>query len=495
MTAYEKLRARMHEVALLGGSSSVLSWDQETHMPPKGTPVRAQQLGYLAGLAHRLATASEVGDWIQSCEEEDGSNPERTPNIREWRRDYDRSTRVPAALVEELTCAESFAREAWVQAKGVTQFSTFEPHLDKLVRLCRRKADHLGFADSPYDALMDLYEPGLTVRTAAPLLADLQESLVALLPELQAKTSRLPGDALQGVYPIPAQQAFNHEVAAAMGFDFAAGRIDTTAHPFCSGIGPGDCRLTTRYDERDFTSSLFGVMHEAGHGLYEQGLPAEAYGTPLGEAVSLGIHESQSRLWENHVGRSREFWRHWYSRAGDAFPHLRKIAPDDFWLLINRIEPSFIRVEADELTYHLHIILRFEIEKALIEGTLEARDVPTAWNERFKALFGMTVPDDAKGCLQDVHWSSGLFGYFPTYTLGSLNAAQIFAAAQRQIPTLAGDLAEGRCASLLQWLRKHVHVHGRRYLPAELIRLATVEPPKAKYLIDHLKTKFGSAAE
>jgi carboxypeptidase Taq len=308
---------------------------------------------------------------------------------------------------------------------------------------------------------------------------------------LQKVTGAADPARLEGEYPVEAQQRLNARIAAAMGFDFEAGRIDTTVHPFCTELGPHDCRLTTRYQARDFTGSLFGVMHEAGHGLYTQGLPPEDFGTPLGTYISLGIHESQSRLWENQVGRSRAFWRHWYPRACEEFPALRNLPAEEFWLAVNRVRPSYIRIEADEVTYNLHIVLRYELEQKLVGGELPVADLPRAWNARFEELFQMPVPDDARGCLQDTHWALGLFGYFPTYTLGTLNAAQLFAAARRQVAGLDAELEKANYAPLLAWLREKIHRHGRRHAPPELIRQATGEPLRAAYFLDYLKVKYG----
>jgi carboxypeptidase Taq len=324
-----------------------------------------------------------------------------------------------------------------------------------------------------------------------PVFADLQKQLTPLLPALQKITGAVDPARLQGEYPIEAQRAFNYEIASAIGFDFEAGRIDTTVHPFCTEMGPHDCRLTTRYNLKDFSSSLSGTMHEAGHGLYTQGLDAAQFGTPVGTCVSLGIHESQSRLWENQVGRSRAFWAHWYPRAKKIFPSLEALPLDDFWLLINRVQPSLIRVDADEATYNLHIILRFELEQKLINGELAVNDLPDAWNARFEQIFQIPVPDDARGCLQDTHWALGLLGYFPTYTLGNLNAAQFYAAALRQDPAIGAEVAGGKYARLLGWMREKIHRHGRRYSPPELIERATGEPMRATYFLDYLKTKYG----
>lgn len=497
MNAYDSLRQRSREIASYNSASSLLAWDQETYMPPKAGAYRAEQLALFAGVAHRLGTAAEVGDWISACEDrlppcvDEEELARRAVNVREWRRDYDRATKLPARLVEDLARTTSLAREAWAQARRESNFAAFAPWLEKILGLVREQAEGWGYSTCAYDALLEGYEPGARADDLAPVFADLQQQLTPLLPRLQKITGAVDPARLEGKYSVSAQQALNRAVAEAMGFDFEAGRIDTTTHPFCTEMGPKDCRLTTRYDERDFTSSLFGVMHEAGHGLYTQGLSAEDFGTPLGTYLSLGIHESQSRLWENQVGRSRSFWRHWYPRVLEQFPDLGVLPLDEFWLAVNRVKPTHIRVEADEATYNLHIILRFEIEQKLVSGELAVVDLPAAWNTRFEELFQIPVPNDAHGCLQDTHWALALIGYFPTYTLGTLNAAQLFHAARQQVPGLDAELDQAYYTGLLAWLKEKVHRHGRRYSPTELITRATGEPTQATYFMDYLKAKYG----
>jgi len=488
---YKKLLKRVREISYLASSATALTWDVETYMPPKGLAFRAEQLAYLGGEAHRMFTAKKVGQLITECEQQ-GFAPEsdEAANVREWRRRYDRATKIPARLVEKLERTRTHAREAWKAAREQSKFRLFKSHLQKMVDLNRQMADCWGFKASPYDALVEGYETGVTAGQLRELFSALRPAIVSVLGPARERSAGIPADFLSGHYPIAAQQAFNQKVAAAIGFDFAAGRVDTTTHPFCETLGPGDCRLTTRYDERNFAQSLYGVMHEAGHGIYEQGLPAEHYGTPLGSAVSLGMHESQSRLWENHVGRSPAFWAHWYSIACEHFPDLKRFSPSEVCAAVNRVSPSFIRVEADQVTYDLHIILRFEIELKLIEGTLAVTDVPACWNEEFEKMFGLKVTKDADGCLQDIHWSIGALGYFPTYTLGNLNAAQLMHRAALDLPALDAELARGEYSDLLQWLRTKVHVPGSRHLPTELMRLATGAPTQSRHHLDYLRKKF-----
>ncbi len=492
-SAYGHLHARAREIALLNSTAALLYWDQQTFMPTKALDFRAEQLSYFNGKAHAMFTAPEVGDWISACEDAglaDGPDVEMGTNVRGWRRHYARATRLPTELVERNERAKIHANAAWEKARDASDFSAFAPHLKTVFGLTRQMADLWGYEASPYDALLEGFEPGARAAELAALFDVLRPAVGGLLGPAVERSARVPADLLAGHYPAAAQQAFNAEVAAAIGFDFEAGGIATTTHPFCSGVAPGDCRLTTRYDEENFLVSLYGVMHEAGHGMYEQGLPPGAYGTPAGTAVSLGIHESQSRLWENQVGRGREFWEHWLPRAAHYFPHLTRRTPEELFAAVNRVRPSFIRVEADQVTYDLHIILRFGLERRILDGELAIRDVPAAWNEEFEKSLGLKVSDDAHGCLQDIHWSEGLIGYFPTYTLGNLNAAQLFRRALADRPALPGELAAGRYGGLLGWLREKVHQQGERFLPGKLIEQATGEPTRVEYYLEGLREKF-----
>jgi carboxypeptidase Taq len=489
--SYDKLLKRSREIAFLTSSAGALSWDQETFMPPKALAYRAKQLAWLSGQAHRRFTAGTVGDLIADCEQA-AFPPEsdEAANVREWRRLYDRATKVPPHLVEKLQRTGALAREAWREARKESKFKLFRPYLDKILSLTHQMADCWGYAQSPYDALLEGYEPGATVAKLQPTFTELRAGLASILPAALERSSSVPENFLKGNYPVAAQQAFNRKVAEAIGFDFAAGRIDTTTHPFCSGIGANDCRLTTRYDETDFTQSLYGILHEAGHGLYEQGLSAEYFGTPLGTAVSLGIHESQSRLWENHIGRSEAFWERWHPVACEHFPDLKRFTPAQITAAVNRVAPSFIRVKSDQVTYDFHIVLRFEIEQRLVEGHLATKDVPAFWNEQFEQLLGLKVTKDSDGCLQDIHWSMGAFGYFPTYTLGNLNAAQLMHCALQENVGMEAGLRRGEYLPLRSWLGEKIHRQGSRQRPAALIQSVTGEPPNGRHQITYLRSRF-----
>lgn len=489
-TAYERLVALGRELRLVSDAASLLGWDQEVLLPKRGVAYRAEQVSWFSGWLHERFTASEVGEWIAEAEvaPENFADPVASANLRVWRHEYDRATRLPKPLVQEFAETCVLAQSAWAEAREKSDFARFAPHLEKLVALSRERAERWGYEDHLYDALIDGFERGATARGLVATLGSLRESLV---PVVEAATAREPFDRskLAGHYPIEKQQAFNREVAESIGFDFEAGRIDTAVHPFCSGMAPYDTRLTTRYDEGDFLSSLFGVLHETGHGLYEQGLPKDWRGQPVGSASSLGVHESQSRLWENHVGRSRGFWEKWLPRAIHHFPHLAGLTLDDLHAAVNQAERSHIRVEADEVTYDLHILLRFEMEMAIFSGELVVADIPGEWNRRFESYFGLPVKNDAEGCLQDIHWSMGIFGYFPTYSLGNLNAAHLARAAKRDAAVAAG-FENADYGPLLDWMRKHIHEAGSLYLPDELVARAAGEPVTSDALVEHLRERY-----
>ncbi|GIW74909.1 MAG: thermostable carboxypeptidase 1 [Phycisphaerales bacterium] len=498
LCAYGRQNATMQSVAAL------LGWDQETYMPRGGGAARAEQSALMAGLLHERATSPQLGELIAACESDDALDELQRACVREFRRDYDRATRLPRTLVEELARTGSQAQEAWKDARAKSDFSAFAPWLAKMVDLTRQKARCYPVSEGGelYDALLDEYEPGATARQVQAVFEPLAERLSALIRRV-AEDGQAPDDAPLGIQaPRDRQHALGLQVLEAIGFDLQRGRLDVTTHPFCQGIGPGDTRLTTRYDERYFPGALYGTLHEAGHGLYEQGLPKasthpgpngepiDCFGTPLAESVSLGIHESQSRLWENMVGRSESFWAWLEPLAKDALAALGSYDREEIYRAVNIVRPSYIRVEADEGTYNLHVMLRFELERALVAGDLAIDDLPAAWNDRFEQLLGLQVPDDAHGCLQDVHWSFGLFGYFPTYTLGNLYAAQFWQALGTQMPGLDDDVRKGDFAPLLAWLNTNIHAHGRRFSAGQLCERVTGRSLEADPLLDYLTTKL-----
>jgi carboxypeptidase Taq len=491
MSAYAELLQREKDRTILGSCAYLLGWDERTYMPPKGVQLRGNQLALLARLNHEMLTAPAVGDLLAKAEA-NGISEEQKANVREIRRQYDRAVKLPKRLVEEIARATTLGQQAWEQAKTKNDFPHFLPFLETIVKLKREEAQAVGYAQVPYDALLDEFEPGMTTAEATKVLAELRKQLLPFLAQIMGSGKKAPVEIMERNFPVDRQQVFGQAVASAIGFDFAAGRLDVTAHPFCSGMGPGDVRLTTRYNPNHFNEALFGTLHEAGHGIYEQNLPAEHHGTPLGSACSLGIHESQSRLWENFIGRSRAFWNYFFPVAKQIFlDALRDVTLDDFYFAINDVRPSFIRIEADEVTYNLHIILRFELEQALLHGDLAAKDLPGAWNEKFQAAFQMTPPTNARGCLQDIHWSAGLIGYFPTYTLGNLYAAQFMEQARWDIRDLDFAASLGRFNELKDWLAANIHRHGQRYRAPQLCQRITGMPLSPASLMQHLKQKFG----
>ena len=493
--AYEDLIGIWKKVQLLESCAAVLGWDERTYMPRGGAAHRAEQHALLAGMAHERATATEVGDLLSRIEQGDrvfSSDTVPAVNVREIRWEYDRRAKLPKSLVEALARATTLAEQAWQEAREASAFERFLPHLEEVVRLTREAAEALRDEGTAYDALLNRFEPGANARNLKELFGALRGELGPLVAAIADSGTAPDASILTREYSVARQAAFGASAAKAIGFDFERGRLDVTVHPFCTGIGPGDTRITTRYDRNQFAQAFFGTLHEAGHGLYEQGLDAGHSGTPMGEAVSLGIHESQSRMWENFVGRRKAFWAHGFPKARDEFPAaLADVSADALHFAVNDVRPSFIRVEADEATYNLHIMLRFALEEALVEGDLAAADVPEAWNERFERDFGLRPPDDARGCLQDVHWSAGLIGYFPTYTLGNLYAAQLFERAREDLGDIDRQFAEGDFGPLLGWLRDRIHRHGRRYRAAELVEKVTGKPLGHRALMAHLKAKFG----
>lgn len=494
--AYTELKSNLQQTALLASCSSVLEWDEQTNMPPGGAELRSRQVSLLAGMVHERATSTRVGELLAEVESTslvaDHDSPD-SANIREVRRDFDRATKLPRALVEELSRVSSLSQHAWIEARRKSDFANFLPWLEKIVALKREEAQAVGYGQGePYDALLDTYEPGMTAAGVTKLFAPLRDELVKLIAAIRDSGKQPDRGIITRSYPVTAQREFSIAAAKQIGFNFDDGRLDVAAHPFCSGFGPGDCRLTTRFDEHHFPGAFFGTLHEAGHGIYDQGLDRTAFGLPMGAAVSLGIHESQSRMWENFVGRSRAFWRHFFPRAQAAFPSaLGNVRLDDFYWAINDVQPSFIRVEADEATYNLHILLRFDLERPLISGDLLPADVPGVWNETFTKYFGLTPPDAAQGCLQDIHWSMGGIGYFPTYTLGNMNAAQLFAAARKDLGDLDTQFAHGEFGALKHWLNENIHRRGKQYRASRLIDVVTGRPLSHVPLIEHLRTKFG----
>jgi carboxypeptidase Taq len=491
--ALTQLKERLGTVADLGRISRVLGWDQQTMMPPAGSRHRADHLSTLSRLAHQLLTDPETGrllEELRTTEESLERDSDDASLIRMTRRDYEKAVRVPTDLRAEMTRAAAEARPVWVEAKTESSFVKFLPALERNVELRKQYVDCFDGIEEPYDILLDDFEPGTTTGEVRQVFEEIKPELIALVAELREED--VDDSFLQGTFPVDRQERLAHEVVTLFGFRPGTWRLDPTEHPFASGAGVDDIRITTHYYP-DSMKSLFSTMHEYGHGLYTHQLPRELERLPTGGPASLGIHESQSRLWENLVGRSAPFWRRFYPSAQEAFPErLRDVDLDRFIAGINRVQPSLIRIKADEVTYGLHIMLRFELEQDIINGRVALRDLPEVWNARMSEYLGIEVPDDANGVLQDTHWASGLIGYFPTYLLGTVMSVQIWQKALEDLPGLEDEIERGEFASLREWLERNVHRHGRKFLPQEVLENATGAALNAKPYLAYLRAKYGA---
>ena len=491
MSAYDELLERLRDIDLIGQIGGLVSWDQEVLMPPKAAGLRAEQLAWISKTGHQRLTNPRIGELLDELESADSLNDVQTANIRLARESYDKATKLPTEFVEEMAKHRSKAQISWSEARAKDDFSIFRDNLAKSIDLARRKADYLGYDGLRYDALLDIYESGLTVAKVDPLFAGLRDNVAPLIKAVVESGNRPDISWVEdNSWEQPGQEALSQGVSEAIGFDFSAGRRDASTHPFCGGPNPDDVRWTTRYSKSDPFGSLYGSMHETGHGTYEQGRRRDLDFQPAGEANGLGVHESQSRLWENQVGRSREFCEWALPMWQKHFPqNMDGVDSEALWQAVNLVEPSLIRVEADEATYNMHIMIRYELEKKLIAGDLEIDDLPDAWDDMYEEFLGIRAPNRALGVLQDIHWSMGAFGYFPTYTLGNLYAAQLLAAARKDLPDHDEQMRCGEFAPLLGWMREHVHQRGSILEPADLIEEATGFPPSPDAFVDYLKDK------
>jgi carboxypeptidase Taq len=488
--SYQAYKDKMQQVADFRYSAAVLQWDQETYMPVKGEAARARQIATLSEEAHQRFTAPDLGRLLQELAVQSGLTGQERRNVLLSLEDHERERKLSAAFVRRQSETVSKAFQSWIAARKAGDFQVLAPVLEELIGLKREEADYKGYNHHPYDALLNDYEKGATVKW----LDDLFGRFIPPLRELLDKIARAPqvtNAFLTGEFPRQQQWNFGLDLLKNMGLDFDASRQDISEHPFTTSFSASDVRITTRISETDFGSMTWSCIHEGGHALYEQGLPGSGYGLPLGEPCSLSIHESQSRLWENNVGRDLPFWEGGWPLLLRYFPGpFKELTPTDFYKGINRVAPSLIRTEADELTYHFHIVIRYELEKGLLDRTLSTRDIPAYWNEAYKKYLNIDVPDDLHGCLQDVHWSHGSFGYFPTYTLGSLYAAQLFAACARDLPGMENDLLGGNNAPLLGWLRDRIHRHGRFYTSEALCAQATGSALDPAVFLSYANAKF-----
>ncbi|AIE87491.1 carboxypeptidase M32 [Fimbriimonas ginsengisoli] len=482
----ETLKSRLADVNALRSATAMMDWDQQTYMPRGGAEARAEHLGILSRMAHETFVADEtrraLDDAQGSAEGDDAAM------IRVTRRDIDLATKLPTKLVEEKSKLAAIAHERWVEARAKSDFAGFAPTLERMFDIVREEAEHLGYTDHIYDALIDQYEEGATAAEVRAMFESIKGPQVALVKKIKEQP-QVDDAFLYGNWDEGAQSKFTEHLAKAVGFDFERGRQDTAPHPFCTGWSVGDIRLTTRYKPY-LGSAIFGTLHEAGHGMYEQGSPMAWDRTPLAGGVSLGLHESQSRLWENIVGRSRAFWERFLPGLKESFPAIGDVDLDTFYRAINKVEPSYIRVEADELTYNLHVLVRFELECDVLTGKLAVKDLPDAWNAKYEEYLGITPRNDAEGCLQDVHWSMGSIGYFPTYSMGNLLSYQIWTALQRDLGDTDALISSGDFASILTWLQDHVYSKGRKYSPKDLVRQVTGEAISSRSYLDGLERKY-----
>jgi len=489
----KRFKEYVREMGKLGSAAALLHWDQQTYIPRKGHEGRAEVLGKLSRMVFEMLVSPEMAEFVEKLdrpEVKDGLSEQDRAMIRVLAKEHRRRKAIPPELYEQFIVTTSKAQAVWQEARAKSDWKPFQPYLERIVEFVRQFAEAYGYEENPYDALIEDYEPGMTARELTEIIKNLREELVPFVRRLTEEGQQPRTDFLQGEFPIEKQRELTLRALQAMGYDFEAGRQDTTAHPFTITIGPHDVRVTTRFDPHDPLSALFGSIHEGGHALYDQGIAPELRWTGLDEGASMGIHESQSRTWENLVGRSRPFWQFFYPNMQELFPQFKDVPLEDFYRAVNRVEPSLIRVEADEVTYNLHIMLRFELEEALLNKRIEVEELPELWNGAMKKYLGVVPPDDARGVLQDVHWSGGMLGYFPSYMLGNLYAAQIFNTAKREIPDLEGKIARGELLSLREWLREKIHRHGRIYEPQELLERVTGEGPNPDHFMNYITEKF-----
>jgi carboxypeptidase Taq len=487
-TRYDEFVERVERLTHLQGASGVLSWDQQVMMPSGGTPARSRQLSTLSTMGHELLTSEEMAADLDALEADDSLVDPQQAVVREVRRERDRAARVPGDLVERTSRATSEALGVWEEAKAEDDFDLFAPKLEELIQLKRDYAEYIDPDADPYAVLFADYEPYLDLDTAERVLTRLREELVPLVDRIRESDVELAVDAFSGQFDTEKQQAASRDALDLLGYDWERGRLDVSSHPFTSG-NQFDARVTTRFDESDPLGALTATIHEFGHAQYMLGLPDDHYGTPLGDDRDLTVHESQSRLWENHVGRTEEWWELFLPTFKEQFPEV-EATPRQAYEAANQVyEDNLIRVEADELTYHMHIVLRFEIERDLIAGDLDVAEVPQVWNDKMEEYLGVRPETDAEGCLQDIHWSHANFGYFPTYSLGSVLAAQLDDAVRQDLD-LSTHVRAGEFDPLREWLFEHVHQHGARYTTPELVELATGEPYTADYFVDYVTEKY-----
>lgn len=489
---YELYKLKMNRIADVKNANALLQWDQETHLPPNGAKFRGQQITTLSEISHQLFSADDLGNLLQELLTKTDLSLQEKKNVELTFEDYTKNKKYTSEFVRAMADQTNKTFHAWISSRKQNSFALYENELDKLIQLKKQEADILGYEVHPYNALVNEYEKGCTVNLLDKTFTDLLPALKNLLNKITARP-QVDDSFLQGNFPKQQQWDWGMYLVKQLNFDLESGRQDISEHPFSVSFNKYDVRITTRVDEADFSNMTWSCIHEVGHALYEQGLPEEFYGLPLGEPCSYSIHESQSRLWENSVGRSKAFWNHYFPVLANYFPQqFKEVNLEQFYKAINKVQPSLIRTEADEITYHFHVFIRYDLEKKLLEGSLTTRDIPAYWNEQYKQLLGVAVPDDKRGCLQDVHWSHGSFGYFPTYSLGSFYAAQFFATACLQNPNCETEMASGDLNGLLTWLRSNVHSKGRLYTSEELCKEITGKTLDVSFFVDYLLYKYAA---
>ncbi len=488
-----KFRERIHKIASYNEALGLLYWDLRTGAPRKGMDTRSEAIGSLSGDMFKLSTAPELGEWLSELEQSgvygELSEIDRRL-VSETRKEYDRSVKIPPELYQEYVVLASQSESKWEEAKGANDYAGFRPYLEKVIDYTNQFIDLWGAKETRYDTLLDQYEPGMTVSQLDGVFGSLRSELVALSSRISASPHQPDASFLRQTYDKSSQKAFSLYILEQMGYDFAAGRLDESAHPFATGLNPGDVRITTRYLEDDVTSALFGTIHEGGHALYEQNISPELIGTTLCTGTSMGIHESQSRFWENVIGRSRPFWNRYFGELQKRFPGQLDVSVDQFYRGNNIVTPSLIRIEADELTYNLHIIIRYEMEKLIFNGGAKAADLPELWNEKYREYLGVSPTSYADGVMQDVHWSGGAFGYFPSYSLGNMYAAQFAHTMERELEGLWAKVEAGELHPVKDWLTERIYRYGKLRSPSELVQTVTGEPLNPQYLVDYLTKKY-----
>lgn len=493
MTVLQQFRDINQKIKQYEEALAVIYWDLRTGAPRKGMDIRSEVIGTLSSEMFRLSTSQELGQLLTELASEHNWEQLDELNrrlVQETRKEYDRSVKIPPELYQRYVVLTAQAENNWELCKQNNDYASFQPYLEQIIELTNQMIDLWGVKETRYDTLLDQYEPGMTVQQLDQIFGELRDELVPLAEQIASSPHQPRTDFLEGQFDITAQKEYSLFILQQMGFDFEAGRLDESVHPFATGLNPHDVRITTRYLADDVTSALFGTIHEGGHALYEQNISEQLVGTTLCTGTSMGIHESQSRFWENVIGRSRPFWNRYYRDLQQCFPQLAEIDVDTFYRGNNTVKPSLIRIEADELTYNLHIIIRYEIEKMIFNEGLQAKDLPRVWNEKYKQYLGIEPSSDAEGVLQDVHWSGGAFGYFPSYSLGNMYAAQFMNTLQQQMPDIWQKVEAGELHPIKDWLAERIYQYGRLKSPSELVEQITNEPLNPAYLAQYLKEKY-----